>query len=172
MGGNAQIFIYRTLSLDWFGGDVYPAMNFFKALIPVFGTLFLIGTGIIVYDLLTMGHRAPSKSAAPAADAHAGPAALQHAPGRWSRYLEGYEAGLWLMGMWIFGAVITFGLLSFNLPSVRAGNPTLPYILAWVGYPGLLLITLLFVWRFLASLEARAKDPANAALPLAVLKPA
>ena len=172
MGGNAQIFIYRTLSLDWFGGDVYPAMNFFKALVPVFGTVFLTGTGIIVYDLLTMGHRVPSQSASPAADAHAGPAALPHAPGRWSRYLEGYEAGLWLMGMWIFGAVITFGLLSFNLPSVRAGNPTLPYILAWVGYPGLLLITLLFVWRFLASLEARARDPANAALPLAVLKPA
>ena len=76
------------------------------------------------------------------------------------------------MGMWIFGAIITFGLLSFNLPTVRAGNPTLPYILAWIGYPGLLLITLLFVWRFLASLDARAKDPANATLPLAVLKPA
>jgi len=172
MGGNAQIFIYRTLSLDWFGGDVYPAMNFFKALVPVFGTVFLIGTGIIVYDLMTMGHRAPSKNASPAADVHAGPATPAHAPGRWSRYLEGYEAGLWLMGMWIFGAVITFGLLSFNLPSVRAGNPTLPYILAWVGYPGLLLITLLFVWRFLASLEQRARDPANAAIPLAVLKPA
>lgn len=172
MGGTAQIFIYRTLSLDWFGGDVYPAMDFFKALVPVFGTVFLIGTGMIVYDLMTMGHRAPSRSAAPTADVHTGPAALAHAPGRWSRYLEGYEAGLWLMGMWIFGAIITFGLLSFNLPTVRAGNPTLPYILAWVGYPGLLLITLLFVWRFLASLEARAKAPANVELPLAVLKSA
>ncbi len=172
MGGTAQIFIYRTLGLNWFGGDVYPAMNFFKALIPLFGTVFLTGTGIIVYDLLTMGKRVPSQSASTPADAHAGPAALAHAPGRWSRYLEGYEAGLWLMGMWIFGAIITFGLLSFNLPSVRAGNPTLPYIMAWVGYPGLLLITLLFVWRFLASLEARVLDPVNAAPVQAVLQPA
>jgi nitric oxide reductase subunit B len=29
-----------------------------------------------------------------------------------------------------------------------------------VGYPGLLLVTLLFVWRFIASLEARAGAPA------------
>ncbi|HRO63468.1 cbb3-type cytochrome c oxidase subunit I [Thermomonas sp.] len=172
MGGTAQIFIYRTLSLDWFGGDVYPAMNFFKALVPVFGAVFLFGTGIIVYDLMTMGKRAPAQSTAAAPDVHAGPLAVAHAPGRWSRYLEGYEAGLWLMGMWIFGAVITFGLLSFNLPTVRAGNPTLPYILAWIGYPGLLLITLLFVWRFLASLDARAKDPANVALPQVLAQPA
>ncbi|MCO5054725.1 cbb3-type cytochrome c oxidase subunit I [Thermomonas sp.] len=172
MGGTAQIFIYRTLSLDWFGGDVYPAMNFFKALVPVFGAVFLFGTGIIVYDLMTMGKRAPAQSTAAAPDVHAGPLAVAHAPGRWSRYLEGYEAGLWLMGMWIFGAIITFGLLSFNLASVRAGDPTLPYILAWIGYPGLLLITLLFVWRFLASLDARAKDPANVALPQVLAQPA
>ena len=155
MGGTAQIFITRTLSLNWFGGDVFPAMNFFKALVPVFGTLFLVGTGNIVYDLMTLGHRPLPQTSADAGDAHPGEAAIAHAPGRWGRYLAGYEAGLWLMGMWIFGAIITFGLLSFNLPSVRAGDPTLPYILAWIGYPGLLLITLLFVWRFLASLEAR-----------------
>jgi nitric oxide reductase subunit B len=41
-----------------------------------------------------------------------------------------------------------------------AGDPTLPYVLAGVGYPGLLLVTLLFVWRFIASLEARASAPA------------
>ena len=59
--------------------------------------------------------------------------------------------------MWIFGAVITLGLLSFNLTRVRVlGDPTLPYLLAGVGYPGLFLTTLGFVWRFLASLEARA----------------
>ncbi len=58
--------------------------------------------------------------------------------------------------MWVFGTIITLGLLSFNLPSVRVeGNPTLPYLLAGVGYPGLLLVTLGFVWRFLASMEAR-----------------
>ena len=62
------------------------------------------------------------------------------------------------MMMWVFGAIITLGLLSFDLPRVRVGgDPTLPYLLAGVGYPGLLLVTLAFVWRFLASLEARAE---------------
>lgn len=66
--------------------------------------------------------------------------------------------------MWIFGAIITFGLLSFNLAQVRVeGNPTLPYLLAAIGYPGLLLVTLLFVWRFLASMEARTQTAATLA---------
>src|SRR3546814_7876318 len=77
---------------------------------------------------------------------------------RWGRPLSGFEAGIWLLMMWVFGAIITLGLLSFNLPRVRvAGDPTLPYLLAGIGYPGLLLVTLLFVWRFLASMEARMK---------------
>jgi len=42
----------------------------------------------------------------------------------------------------------------------RSGDPTLPYVLAWVGYPGLLPVTLLFVWRFLASMAARVNEPA------------
>ena len=133
---------------------------------PVFGTVFLVGTGLIVYDLITLGHRVPSEAATPAAASYADP----HAPANgvqavtgWSRYLTGYETGLWLLGMWFFGAVITFGLLSFNLASVQAGNPTLPYLLASIGYPGLLLVTLLFVWRFLASMGARAQEPAPAA---------
>lgn len=166
LGGTMQVFAYRTLGLDWFGGDIYPAMGFFKALVPVFGTVFLVGTGLIVYDLITLGHRVPAESAAPAAANYADP----HAPANgvqavtgWSRYLTGYETGLWLLGMWFFGAVITFGLLSFNLASVQAGNPTLPYLLASIGYPGLLLVTLLFVWRFLASMGARAQEPAPAA---------
>ncbi|HZW98955.1 MAG TPA: hypothetical protein VFF10_02770, partial [Trueperaceae bacterium] len=62
---------------------------------------------------------------------------------------------IWLLSMWVFGFVITGGLLSFNLARVQSGDPTLPYVAAAVGYPGLLLATLLFVWRFLASLEAR-----------------
>ena len=64
--------------------------------------------------------------------------------------------GIWLLAMWIFGALITLGLLSFNLPTVRAGTSYLPHVLAGIGYPGLLAVTLLFVWRFLASLEARS----------------
>lgn len=163
MGGTAQVFINRTLALNWFGGDLYPALTFYKGLILVFGLVFATGTGVVGYDLLSMGLRDPSTApvAIPGHDDADGDS--DHAITRWSRYLTGFEAGTWLLGMWLFGALITFGLLSFNLPSVQAGNPTLPYTLAWIGYPGLLLITLLFVWRFLASLEARALDPANAA---------
>ncbi len=69
---------------------------------------------------------------------------------------RGFESGIWLMAMWVFGFMITFSLLSFNLTSVRVeGNPTPPYRLAGVGYTGSLLVTIGFVWRFLASLEAR-----------------
>src|SRR5690606_33743197 len=74
--------------------------------------------------------------------------------------------------MWIFGAIITLGLLAFNLPSVRSGQSYLPQMLAFIGYPGLLATTLLFVWRFLASMEARsgiaiAGDEAPSAAELA-----
>ena len=158
LGGTVQVFAYRTLGLDWFGGDIFPAMNFFKVLVPVFGTLFTIGGLLIAYDLITMGYRAPA--GAPAKTVHANPGGTRFATG-WGRYLTGYESGIWLLGMWFFGAVITFGLLSFNLASVQAGNPTLPYLLASIGYPGLLLVTLLFVWRFLASMESRASEPAT-----------
>jgi nitric oxide reductase subunit B len=40
--------------------------------------------------------------------------------------------------------------------------------MASIGYPGLLLVTLLFVWRFLSSLEARSRietDSVAAAIP-------
>lgn len=71
----------------------------------------------------------------------------------WSRYLSGYETGLWLGGMWFFGGLITMGLLSFNLAGVQAGDPTLPYVLARTGCPGLLLVT------FMVSMEARSDVP-------------
>jgi Nitric oxide reductase large subunit len=167
LGGTMQVFAYRTLGLDWFGGDIYPAMGFFKSLVPVFGTVFLVGTGLIVYDLITLGHRVPTAAAtataASYADPHASAAGARAVTG-WGRYLTGYETSLWLLGMWFFGAVITFGLLSFNLASVQAGDPTLPYLLASIGYPGLLLVTLLFVWRFLASMRSRVQEPV-AAIP-------
>ncbi|HUH40339.1 MAG TPA: cbb3-type cytochrome c oxidase subunit I, partial [Castellaniella sp.] len=151
IGGTVQIFTYRTLGLDWFGGDVFPAMQFYKLLIPLFGLIFVVGAGLLVFDLLTLGLRTRAAPVPPRA---------RTTGGRWSRTLHGYEAGLWLLGMWIFGAVITLGLLSFNLDSVQAGDPTLPYLLAGVGYPGLLFITLFFVWRFLHSLGARQQVPA------------
>jgi nitric oxide reductase subunit B len=64
--------------------------------------------------------------------------------------------------MWFFGAIITLGLLSFNLSGVGAGSPFFPYLMAAIGYPGLFLVTLFFVWRFLSSLNARTVVPVSA----------
>ncbi|MER1941124.1 cbb3-type cytochrome c oxidase subunit I [Castellaniella sp. FW104-16D08] len=153
IGGTIQVFLYRSMGLNWFGGEVFPAMQFYKVLIPIFGLVFAVGTGLLVYDLLTLGLRQPS-AVVPEPRLHAAPRA------GWGSALKGSEASLWLMGMWIFGAIITMGLLSFNLDAVSKGDPTIPYVLAGIGYPGLLLITLLFVWRFLASLQTRPQPAA------------
>ena len=161
IGGTVQVFVQRTLGLDWFGGDVAPAMQFAKVAVPVFGMIFAAGVGVLAYDLLTMGLRARAADAPAAAGAHAG----------WGRPLGGWETGLWLLAMWVFGAIITLGLLSFNLPSVRQGNALFPYLMAGTGYPGLLLSTLLFVGRFLRSQEARRSVPA-ASLATAAASPA
>lgn len=157
LGGTVQVFIYRVLGLDWFGGDVLPKLHLYQILVAVFGFVLTIGAGLMTFDLFTIGYR-PRRSAL---DESASLRSSIYPPSRWSRPLTGFEAGTWLAGMWIFGAIITFGLLSFNLAQVRVeGNPTIPYVLAGIGYPGLLLMTLLFVWRFLASLEARTHAPA------------
>ncbi len=159
MGGTVQIFVYRVLGLDWFGGEVAPAMGLFKLLLPLFGIVFAVGAGLIAFDLVTLGRRATSPLLAAAY--YDQQPRLSEAS-RWSRPLTGFEAGIWLTGMWIFGVIITLGLLSFNLARVRVlGDPTLPYLLAAVGYPGLFLTTLAFVSRFLASLEARAVARGN-----------
>jgi nitric oxide reductase subunit B len=150
LGGTVQIFVYRVLGLDWFGGEVAPAMGLFKLLLPLFGLVFAVGAGLVAYDLVTLGQRAKAPVSGLAEDG-------RQPASRWGRPLTGFEAGIWLTAMWIFGAVITLGLLSFNLARVRVlGDPTLPYLLAGVGYPGLFLMTLAFVSRFLASLEERA----------------
>jgi len=156
LGGTVQIYVYRILGLHWFGGDVFPAMSVFKLMLPLFGIVFAVGAGILAYDLFTLGRRLRAPAGAdPRAATHGDLAVPRPAVG-WGRPLSGFEAGIWLMMMWVFGAIITLGLLSFNLPRVRVdGDPTLPYLLAGVGYPGLLLVTLAFVWRFLASMEAR-----------------
>jgi len=164
LGGTVQIFLYRVLGLDWFGGDIFPAMTLYRILVPVFGLIFTVGAGLVAFDLFTLGARRRIAGENPHDHHHH----VHHevAPVRapatgWARPLTGFEAGIWLMGMWIFGTIITLGLLSFNLNMVRMGDPHLPYMLAGVGYPGLLLVTLLFVSRFLSSLEARGPAPAD-----------
>lgn len=149
LAGTVQVYIYRTLGLDWFGGDLNPAIDIYKAFILLFGIVFVVGAGVIAFDLFTLSQRTAQVARFPSL----------RRPVGWSRPLSSFEAGIWLTAMWFFGGIITLGLLSFNLPSVRAaGDPTLPYVCAWVGYPGLLLVTLLFVWRFIASLEARVAE--------------
>ncbi len=148
IGGTVQVFVYRTLGLDWFGGDVAPAMLFAKAMVPIFGIIFAAGVCVVVYDLLTLGVR-------DRATAHE-PVNLPAATG-WGRRLTGWETGTWLLAMWVFGAVITLGLLSFNMRVVQEGSALFPYLMASIGYPGLLLVTLFFVRRFLRSLEARSE---------------
>ena len=165
IGGTVQVFVYRTLGLDWFGGDVAPAMQFAKILVPIFGLLFAIGAGLLVFDLVTMGYRV---SVAPITRPQPGLGAPVRIDSRWGRELTGWETGLWLLGMWLFGAIITLGLLSFNLAAVRSGDAMFPYLMGGVGYSGLFLVTLLFVWRFLSSLEARSyagASPAPEAAP-------
>lgn len=147
IGGTVQVFVYRTLGLDWFGGDVNRAMMFAKVMVPAFGILFTAGVCLLVYDLLTVGMRKGS------------PRVIEMqapAPTGWGRRLTGWEAGIWVLFMWVFGAIITIGLLSFNLSTVQAGNAFFPYLMGGFGYSGLLLVTLFFVWRFLHSLDARS----------------
>ncbi len=157
IGGTIQVFVYRTLGLDWFGGDVAPAMQVTKIMVPIFGFVFAIGVCLLVFDLLTLGYRRSAVAIDPEPTA-----AAVGAPTRWSRPLTGWETGLWMLAMWVFGGIITLGLLSFNLDTVRQGSAIFPYMMAGIGYPGLLLVTLFFVWRFLSSLEARSR----ASLPL------
>jgi nitric oxide reductase subunit B len=166
IGGTVQIYAYRTLGLDWFGGDVFPLMSTWKLLVPLSGLVFLFGAGVIAFDLFTLGQRVPASAAGRIP-------ALRRATG-WARPLSGFEVGIWLAGTWLFGGVVTLGLLSFNLPRVRVdGDPSLPYLLAWVGYTGLLLVTLLFVWRFLASMEGRVAEAEVATqIPAASTTPA
>ncbi len=144
IGGTVQIYVYRILGLDWFGGDIYPTMGVYKLMLPLFGLVFTAGAAALIFDLITLGQRVQTSAAM---DAHN--TALRVAPRAtgWHRPL---------LMMCVFGLIITFGLLSFNLPRVRVdGDPTLPYLLAGVGYPGLFLVTIGFVWRFLASLGIR-----------------
>src|SRR3546814_12698040 len=100
LGGTVQVFVYRTLGLDWFGGDAFPALGFFKALLPVFGTIFTIGSLVIVYDLIpqrsrpTPGAHAAPHAPASAATAFASPpaASLLPPPTGWCPHSPRYHA--------------------------------------------------------------------------------
>lgn len=153
-GGTVQVYVYRILGLDWWGGEVRPAMAFWKASLLFFGTVFFTGASIAVYDLLTIGRRVVAASGMAHAHGlpHHAPAAPGGVPRSW-RPLGHFEFGSWIAMLWLFGLVITGGLLTYNLDSVRLGDPTAPYVLSGVGYTGLAAVTFLFVRRFIQAVE-------------------
>src|SRR5690606_33277353 len=85
IGGTIQVFIYRTLGLNWFGSDIYPSMMLYKVLLVLFGLVFLAGVALLVFDLYTLGHRVREPEAQSAAAAYARPTS------GWSRPLTGLE---------------------------------------------------------------------------------
>jgi len=157
LGGTVQVVVYRLLGLDWYGADLQSAMSIWKALMPVFGLVFIVGAVLCIYDLLTLGRRGSIfLDHDNAIDARLAPAqAALVQSGFWTRRMSLFGLGGWIGSMWFFGGVITLGLLSFNLPGVRAGDSTLPYLFAGVGYSGLWLSTLGFVARMHLSLSSR-----------------
>ncbi|HSQ64312.1 MAG TPA: cbb3-type cytochrome c oxidase subunit I [Polyangiaceae bacterium] len=147
-GGTIEAYVYRVLGLDWFGEQVRPAMAVPRAMLGIFGLLFATGAVTAVYDLTTIRSRA-------LADDQVDSEPRPLAQGRWAGTVTTFEMGAWIGVMWFFGMLVTLGLLSFNLHTVRMGDPTIPYTLASLGYPGLLGTTLAFTVRFLRAFEAR-----------------
>jgi len=148
LGGTVQVYVYRVLAVEWFGAVVRPAMQLWKNLLFVFGTVFALGVVALSYDLLTLKQRArePEKAVVHPAREHSA---------WWRKPLSTFEMGAWLVALWFIGFLLTGGLLSNNLPSVRLGDPTLPYMLAGIGYPALVIVTTLFAVRFLRACEAQ-----------------
>ncbi|HSN13950.1 MAG TPA: DUF2249 domain-containing protein, partial [Anaeromyxobacteraceae bacterium] len=109
---------------------------------------FASGAVTAAYDLFTLELRAID-------DDDVEVAAPRVTEGRWSKGMTTFEMGAWIGATWLFGALVTLGLLSFNLHTVRMGDPTIPYTLATIGYPGLLVTTVAFAVRFLRAFEAR-----------------
>jgi hypothetical protein len=64
----------------------------------------------------------------------------------------------WLAAFWFIGFLLMGGLLLNNLPSVCLRDPTLPYLLAGIGYPLLVIVTTLFAVRFLRSCEVSSAE--------------
>lgn len=152
LGGTVQVFVYRVLGLDWFRFEVRPALQPFRVLLLTFGIVFAAGLVLLVYDFFTL-HEAEGEVVAPVR--------------RWWRApMTTAELAGWLLGIILIGTMLTVALLSNNLGIVRMGDPTLPFILAGIGYPSLAAITLAFAVRFLRALPRRvvaASDPVRGA---------
>lgn len=148
LGGTVQVYIYRVLGLDWFGAEVRPAMQLWRGLLFFFGLIFATGVIAFSYDIFTLKQRTAMQEPAPIASDRE-----QFA--WWQRPLSLLEMAGWFVGLWFFGLLITGALLSFSLPSVRLGDSTFPYLLNGIGYPGLMLVTAGFAFRFLRAFEGQ-----------------
>jgi uncharacterized protein (DUF2249 family) len=151
-GGTKQIYVYRVLGLDWWGHHVRPAMAEARVFLGLFAFVFTLGAILVVYDLMTLQRRALSDK-----EIHGMNNRLINLDkfSRWRKGMSRFEFGTWFLSLWVMGFIITLGLFAFGMNSVREGDPTIPNILALIGYGGLILITILFAARFLASFEAR-----------------
>jgi nitric oxide reductase subunit B len=119
-------------------GRGHTALALWKALRPVFAVVFNSGAAVTFYDLATLGQRGSifldHDGAIDRDELHH---RLVSPPTYSARRLRLSSIGGWLGAMRPFGGIITLGLLSFNFEAVRAGDPTLPYVLAGIGYTGL-----------------------------------
>ncbi|HET7011243.1 MAG TPA: cbb3-type cytochrome c oxidase subunit I [Anaerolineales bacterium] len=150
LGGTVEVYIYRVLAVEWFGAVVRPAMAIWKVLLFTFGSVFALGVLAVSYDLFTLRQLpAGVESASPSTS-------------WWRKPLTALEMGIWLAVLWIIGLVLTAALLVNNLPSVRAGDPTIPYVLAGIGYPALVLTTAVFAVRFLRACDVQAMAASGA----------
>lgn len=151
-GGTKQIYVYRVLGLDWWGHHVRPAMAEARVMLGISAFIFIVGAIILIYDLLTLKNREiPEYNQQIIDSSLVAPQDINW----WKRSMSPYEFGYWLGGIWLFGLIVTAGVFSFNLTSVRLGDPGIPYLIFGVGYTGLLLITLIFAYRFLMAFEQR-----------------
>lgn len=146
LGGTVQVYVYRILGLDWFGAVLRPAMQLWRGLLFVFGLLFASGVVTMCYDLFTLKQRAlsPDTVSDLSTETHSA---------WWRKPVTALDMSGWLGGLVLAGFIITGGMLADNLPGVRLGDPTLPYLLAGVGYPALVLLTICFALRFLRACE-------------------
>lgn len=151
-GGTRQIYVYRVLGLDWWAHHVRPAMSDSRVMLVIAAFTFTAGAILVAYDLLTLKNREiPEFNFKLVTKKITAPAKLKW----WNSAMSPYEFGMWIAGIWFFGLIVTGGVFSFNLETVRIGDPTIPYIIFGAGYTGLMLITLIFAMRFLVAFEQR-----------------
>ncbi len=153
IGGTKQIYVYRILGLDWWGHHIRPSMNLGQIILGVSAFVFILGANVLIFDLFTLKNRAISERERRLLNTNlSSPKRISS----WRKAMSPFEFVMWIAALWSFGLIITAGVFSFNLTSVRMGNPTIPYVLMLaIGYPGLVLTTVIFAMRFLAAFEQR-----------------